>query len=282
MSLKPVRFFSLTFVLALILALLIWAWLTLPTLLGRLLPRLPAVAGWSVQAADFSGIGPGWVGLRRLQLHYTGPDGERLGLDLQGLRADYSLFDRHLNQLQIDQLRLSWQGGRRQSGQAWPRLDWSALPWSEVRIDRLSVASELDPARRWQIHAGLRARQDPAGRIELHARVADEQFQIDFKPGAPARAAVIWRSDAEPDVAGIPSSFYVTYAINQIKINRATNTPSKGGAATKPSLQIAGDLTAPAMNRLAAWLRPQTRHRIEQGRWTLDADIRLGSTRGRG
>ena len=274
MPLKPSRIRSQwpALALALILALLIAAWLALPALLNRLLPQLPALAGWSVQAAEFSGIGQGGIGLKRLRLHYAGPNGERLELDMEGLRADYALLNRHLDRLQIDQLRLSWQAGQQHTEQAWPHLDWATLPWSEVRIDRLIAAIELDPARRWQIEAGLRARQSPDGRIKLQARMADERFLIDFRPGEPALAVVTWRSGDMPDPVHPVANLYVTYAISNKK---ETRIPIKNEHASR-LLKIRGEFSATAVDELTARLQWQARSRIGRGRFKLDAEIRLG------
>ena len=265
-----------SFALALIFAWLVAAWLAMPWLLSRLLPQLPAVAGWSVQAAEFSEIGLGRTGLTRLKLHYTGPNGERLGLDLADLRADYSLLDRHLDRLQIDQAKLSWQAGRPRADQPWPRLHWSALPWSEIRIDRLLAAIELDSARRWDLDASVGVRQNPDGRIELQARWADERFQIDFRPGEPASAAVTWHSSDRLDLADPAVNFYVTYAKNKINHSK---TPSKN-TTENPIVQIRGELSATVINRLTARFQPQNGNRVEQGRLKLDTEIRLGPTFG--
>ncbi len=251
--------------LILMLSMLLAGWLAWQSRGGMNQLAGQSIAGWTIDSVQLESIESGRLMFDQLELSQDGPGGSRLELELQGVQADFSLFRRHVDRLQVRQAKAVWRAGKASDLQPWPRLLESLLPLTELRIERLQASVELGQGSRWQIETPLQLQQQSDGRLLMAAEIERQPLQLMLTPGAAVKAELHW-----PHKINKLSlvDLYVTYAIKSSTKDRVSKTESR--------IEVTGKLPLELATPLGKWLLPKAELPHGDGLLNLKARLELG------
>jgi len=176
---RPRKRRLLIVLLALSLALFL-LWLALPRLLGAAAERWLNVPGLKNLQVDIAHLGSNHAHLRELRAVYVS-GGNRLQFALHDIDLDYSLTDRHLEQLHIARGELAVDHETSAAPSPWPILQIPQWPLSEVRVDQLHVSIQTPTLAKVETQGSARLAQEN-GLVQLEFNPGDDRLRITAKP----------------------------------------------------------------------------------------------------